>query len=53
MMSQISRQTQIECTKNNNSCNYGKENSLVISGFHVRVTVEGIDGDFFLSAKNL
>jgi hypothetical protein len=39
--------------KNIISCNYGKENSLEISGFLASVTVEGIDGDIFCSAKNL
>jgi hypothetical protein len=51
-MSQISRQTQIEQKKNLISCNYGKENSLEISGLLVRVTVEGIDGDIFYQLKN-
>jgi hypothetical protein len=33
------------------SCNYGKENSLEMSGFLASVAVEGIDGDIFYQLK--
>jgi hypothetical protein len=37
--------------KKNHVHNYGKENSLEISGMLISVTVEGIGGDIFCQLK--